>query len=117
MDIATEAEATPLISEAELAERRKAALEDEIYLGANILQLWEIHRYYVRHGEEEQEKLKANAQILGELFFYLRRLLVQPGSDDKWYAWLRERKIKRSKADRLANRYAENRNPVPANCP
>ena len=41
MDTATEVKATPLIFETELAERRKATLEDEIiYLGAKISESW-----------------------------------------------------------------------------
>jgi hypothetical protein len=117
MDTATEAKATPLIFETELAERLKAAFEDEIiYLGAKISESWEFHRYYERHAEEEKEKLEANAQILGELFFCLRRLLVRPGCNGEWSGWLRERKIYRKTADGLANRHAEALNPAPALC-
>ena len=118
MDTATEVKATPLIFETELAERRKATLEDEIiYLGAKISESWEFHRYYERHAEDEGNKLEANTQDLGELFFHLRRLLAQPGCTGEWYAWLRKQKINRLTADHLANRYAESFNPAPANCP
>jgi hypothetical protein len=37
----------------------------------------------------------------------MKRLLVTPGRNGKWSAWLKERKISRATADRLVIRYAQ----------
>lgn len=77
------------------------------YLSGQIVFLWQAreHSKYLMNINKD-DMLKSD-EVLGELFFRQKRKLCHLGRGGGWYQWLKENRISRSVADRLALEFAE----------
>jgi hypothetical protein len=81
--------------------------EDDSTLVYEIVTKWidrESHRRDMHF--HKNEVLKRDA-VLGELLFVMKHKLCRLGRRGGWSAWLKERRISRSTADRLVQEHAE----------
>lgn len=78
------------------------------YLSGEIVRLWSAreHSKYLM-SIHNSEMLDSDA-ALGELFFRQKRKLCRVGRGGGWHQWLKQNRISRSVADRLALEFAEN---------
>lgn len=77
------------------------------YLSGQIVFLWQAreHSKYLMNINKD-DMLKSD-EVLGELFFRQKRKLCRLGRGGGWHQWLKENRISRSVADRLALEFAE----------
>jgi hypothetical protein len=79
--------------------------QDEGVLTTEIVQLWQVHGDYQKSIKHETEQFRALRNELGKLLHQMKELLARPGRNGQWTAWLKERAIPRSTADRLVKRF------------
>ena len=77
------------------------------FLSGEIVFLWSAreHSKYLMNVNKD-DMLKSDV-VLGELFFRQKRKLCHLGRGGGWHQWLKENRISRSVADRLALEFAE----------
>jgi hypothetical protein len=82
------------------------SVTDEFLCG-QIVFLWQAreHSKYLMNINKD-DMLKSD-EVLGELFFLQKRKLCRLGRRGGWHEWLRQNRISRSVADRLALEFAE----------
>jgi hypothetical protein len=80
-------------------------------LTTEIVQLWQVHGDYQKSIKHDTEKFRVLRNELGKLLHQMKGLLARPGRGGQWSAWLKEREIPRSTADRLVQRYEHSLNP------
>jgi hypothetical protein len=85
--------------------------QDEGALTTEIVQLWQVHGDYQKSIKHDTEKFRVLRNELGKLLHQMKGLLARPGRGGQWSAWLKEREIPRSTADRLVQRYEHSLNP------
>ena len=109
----TEQVHTPAFLDASISETPQAdnPLQDEGALTTEIVQLWHVHGDYKKSIRQETEQFRALRNELGKLLHQMKELLARPGRGGQWSAWLKERDIPRSTADRLVQRYEQSLNP------
>jgi hypothetical protein len=79
----------------------------EDYLAGEAVSQWVNREQYRRTiNVQKAEMLKVDA-VLGELLYRMKCKLCRLGRNGTWSTWLRQQKIARSTADRLALDYAE----------
>jgi hypothetical protein len=80
--------------------------QDE-YLAGEIVQQWSVRQSYRREMSGIQAEVLKRDAVLGDLLHRKKRELCKLGRNGRWCAWLRQRKIPRSTADRLVLEHAE----------
>lgn len=89
--------------------------QDESVLTDQIVQLWQVHCDYqtsIKHKTQEFRSLRAE---LGKQLAEMKQVLVKPGRNGQWSAFLKEHQIPRATADRLVQKYERSLHPH-ANC-
>lgn len=80
--------------------------QDE-YLAGEIVQQWSVRQSFRRQMSGIHAEIMKREAVLGDLLFRKKQELCRAGRNGRWCAWLRERKIPRSTADRLVLQHAE----------
>ncbi len=80
--------------------------QDE-YLSGEIVHQWSVRQSFRREMSGQQAEVLKRESVLGELLYRKKRELCRLGRNGRWCAWLRQRKIPRSTADRLVLQHAE----------
>lgn len=80
--------------------------QDE-YLAGEIVQQWSVRQSYRREMSGLQAEVLKHDAVLGDLLHRKKRELCKLGRNGRWCAWLKQRKIPRSTADRLVLEHAE----------
>ncbi len=91
------------------------AAQDEAALTAEISELWRLHTDYKGSIKNQTENLRTLRSELGKLLHQMKALLAKPGRSGQWSSWLKQHKIARATADRLALKFERSLNPD-ANC-
>jgi hypothetical protein len=81
-------------------------LQDEAFVSEAIVDLWQMRESHVNAMEADRKDLRSTDEALGQLLFQMKSLLAKPGRNGGWSAWLVEKNIPRSSADRLVSRFA-----------
>ena len=79
----------------------------ETRLAREISELWSSHVRLSGDRKATSTELRQVRARLAERLHAMKSLLSRPGRGGQWRSWLRERRIPRSTADRLAARHAE----------
>jgi len=113
----TEQVQTPIFLDTPILEAPQAESpsQDESVLTDQIVQLWQVHRDYqtsIKHKTQEFRSLRAE---LGKQLAEMKQVLVKPGRNGQWSAFLKEHQIPRATADRLVQKYERSLHPH-ANC-
>ena len=85
--------------------------QDESVLTDQIVQLWQVHCDYqtsIKHKTQEFRSLRAE---LGKQLAEMKQVLVKPGRNGQWSAFLKENQIPRATADRLVQKYERSLHP------
>jgi hypothetical protein len=77
------------------------------YLAGEIVQQWSMRQSSRREIATRQAEVLKRDAVLGELLYRKKRELCKLGRNGRWCAWLKQRKIPRSTADRLVLQHAE----------
>jgi hypothetical protein len=85
--------------------------QTEAALTTEIVQLWQVHQDCQSAIKQETQQFRSLRSELGRLLHQMKALLAKPGRGGEWSGWLRERRIPRATADRLASKYERFLNP------
>ena len=82
-------------------------LQNEAFLTDQIETLWRIRQCHANAIKTDLKGMRSVDKTLGHLLFQMKSLLVKPGRNGGWSSWLADKKVARSSADRLVNRFAK----------
>jgi len=77
------------------------------YLAGEIVQQWSVRQSFRREMAGIQAEVLKRDAVLGDLLHRKKRELCKLGRNGRWCAWLKQRRIPRSTADRLVLEHAE----------
>ena len=87
------------------------AILDESMLTAEIAQLWQVHADFKTSLRQQSQNLHSLRAELGKKLSEMKQILARPGRNGLWSSWLKERRIPRATADRLALKFERSLNP------